>query len=154
MNSDELNRVINLHGEWLRDEDDGERADLSGADLRGADLSDANLRLANLSDANLSDANLSDADLSGANLIGADLWNCVGDGNRLHTIQTSKYYIVVVDAGARVQIGCQNHTWCEWCDFADGEINEMDIEALEWWRVWRSVIQAHIDALNTNKSED
>ena len=62
---EKLNEIVASHGKWLRDEEGGQRADLSGADLRGADLSDADL----------SDADLSDADLSGADLRGADLSN-------------------------------------------------------------------------------
>ena len=98
MNNEELKKVIELHKKWLKGEENGVRANLSGADLRdanlsgaylsganlsGADLSGANLRGAdlrcaylsgaNLSGANLRDANLSGADLSGANLKGVDL---------------------------------------------------------------------------------
>ena len=78
ISAEKLQEIIKSHGRWLRNEEGGERANLSDADLSGADLSDANLRGANLSDANLSDANLSGAylrgaDLSDANLSGADL---------------------------------------------------------------------------------
>ena len=66
MLTDEIKRKIELHGKWLRDEDGGERPDLSGANLSGPDLSGANLSGADLSEANLSGANLSGADLSGA----------------------------------------------------------------------------------------
>jgi len=90
---DELKTVLDAHQKWLRDEDSGSRADLSGADLSEADLSGAdlsgaylsgadlsraylsgaNLSEANLSRAYLSGANLSEANLSGANLSRADL---------------------------------------------------------------------------------
>ena len=78
ISAEKLQEIIKSHGRWLRNEEGGERAnlsdaDLSDADLRGAYLSDANLRGANLRDANLRDANLSGADLRGANLSGADL---------------------------------------------------------------------------------
>jgi len=78
MNETELKDILEKHGKWLRDEDGGEYANLSGANLRYADLSYANLSGADLSGAdlsyaNLSYANLSDADLSGANLRDADL---------------------------------------------------------------------------------
>ena len=43
-----LQEIIKSHGRWLRNEEGGERADLSGADLRSADLSGADLRGANL----------------------------------------------------------------------------------------------------------
>jgi hypothetical protein len=69
----ELKDILDKHGKWLRNEEGGEKADLSSADLSSADLSYANLRSANLSSADLSSANLSYANLSSANLISADL---------------------------------------------------------------------------------
>lgn len=48
---------LKKHAAWLRGEEGGERADLSGADLSEADLSWADLIGANLSGANLSEAN-------------------------------------------------------------------------------------------------
>jgi len=73
MNATELKDVLEKHGKWLRGEDGGESADLSGADLSGADLSGADLSGADLSGADLSYADLSGADLSGADLSYADL---------------------------------------------------------------------------------
>ena len=85
---EQLNDILAKHLKWLRNEVDGERANLRGTDLRGTDLCGANLSCvdlsgvdlsgtnlcdANLSCADLSDANLSCADLSYANLYGADL---------------------------------------------------------------------------------
>ena len=63
-----LQEIIKSHGRWLRNEEGGERADLSGADLRSADLSGADLRSADLSGAYLSGANLRGADLRSAYL--------------------------------------------------------------------------------------
>jgi uncharacterized protein YjbI with pentapeptide repeats len=97
MKKEELKRILDLHAEWLRNSNQGSRADLSGADLsradlrgadlrdavlsgadlRGADLSGADLRGAVLSRADLSGADLSRADLSGADLSGADLRGAV-----------------------------------------------------------------------------
>jgi hypothetical protein len=73
VNAEELKAVIEKHGKWLRDEEGGSRADLSGANLGGADLSRADLRGADLRGADLSGADLSRADLRGADLRGADL---------------------------------------------------------------------------------
>ena len=78
MDANKLKDVLDKHLKWLRDEDGGERANLSWADLYGANLSRANLSRANLSRADLSGADLSGAylygaDLSGANLYGANL---------------------------------------------------------------------------------
>ena len=83
MNINEINSVLDKHKKWLNDEEDGNRADLSGADLSradlsvadlsGADLSGSDLRVADLREADLSVADLSVADLSGADLREADL---------------------------------------------------------------------------------
>ena len=69
----DLKSILEKHLKWLRNEDGGERADLSEADLSGANLSRANLFGADLSRANLFGADLSGANLFGANLFGADL---------------------------------------------------------------------------------
>jgi uncharacterized protein YjbI with pentapeptide repeats len=54
MDKAKLKDILDKHLKWLRKEDGGERADLSGADLSGAYLSWANLSGANLSGADLS----------------------------------------------------------------------------------------------------
>ena len=84
----ELDSILNEHKMWLRNDPEGERADLVranlygadlreanlyGADLRGADLTGADLRGADLTGAYFREANLYGADLRGANLYGADL---------------------------------------------------------------------------------
>jgi uncharacterized protein YjbI with pentapeptide repeats len=74
MDEQELKNILDKHFKWLRGENGGKRADLSGANLSRANLFGANLSRANLSRANLSRANLSGADLSGANLFGANLF--------------------------------------------------------------------------------
>ena len=56
----ELKDILEKHSLWLREDRNGERANLRGADLFGA-----NLYLTNLSGANLSGANLSGANLNG-----------------------------------------------------------------------------------------
>ena len=73
MNTQDLQKILEDHLKWLRDEDGGSRADLSGADLSGAKLRSANLRSANLSGADLRSANLRSADLRSAKLRSADL---------------------------------------------------------------------------------
>ena len=63
-----LKEILRKHALWLKNEKDGERANLDGANLRGADLQGANLRGANLRWANLREADLRGADLREANL--------------------------------------------------------------------------------------
>lgn len=43
MTKDEIQAVLDLHGKWLRDEEDGQCANLYHADLSGANLNFANL---------------------------------------------------------------------------------------------------------------
>ena len=74
----ELKDILEKHSLWLREDPNGEWANLYGADLYGADLRRANLCRADFSGADLSKADLSGAilrkaDLSGTNLRGANL---------------------------------------------------------------------------------
>jgi len=158
--SEQLAEILGKHRSWLLDEEGGERADLrgaylsgaylSGAYLSGANLSDANLSGANLSDANLSDANLSDANLSGANLSGAnlrganlrgvrELWGASGNCREIKAIQCDHWPVTYT--AERMQIGCQFHTLAEWWAFTDEEIGRMDGKALDWWKVWKPILQ-------------
>ena len=73
MQREELQKILDKHLKWLKNESDGERANLQGADLRGANLRGANLQGANLLGADLRGANLWGADLRRANLQGANL---------------------------------------------------------------------------------
>ena len=73
MKADELKEVLNLHEEWFKCNEIGERANLREANLRGANLRGADLRGANLREANLRRADLREADLRRANLREADL---------------------------------------------------------------------------------
>ena len=78
MTQKELKAILDRHKKWLRNEENGERANLCGADLNRADLNRANLFGANLFGANLFGADLgrtslNEADLRRADLCGADL---------------------------------------------------------------------------------
>ena len=135
-------RSANLYGANLYG------ADLSSANLRGADLSGANLYGADLSSANLrgadlSGANLSRADLSGADLSGADL-RAFGNMSHIKTIQADRWQIGYTSD--TMQIGCQRHLIAEWWEFSDDEISSMDSNALEWWKVWKPILQSIIAA--------
>ena len=106
ISAEKLQEIIKSHGRWLRNEEGGERANLSDAYLSGADLSDANLRGANLRGANLSDANLSDANLSGAYLRGADLDKTYYQVVRIGSRRGTTTYCVDDD---NVLCGCWNN---------------------------------------------
>ena len=103
MDKQELKAILGKHLKWLRGEDGGERANLSGAYLSGAYLFEANLSEADLSEANLFGANLSEADLSRANLSRADLSEA--DLSRANYIEKAKnlfYPIACPEIGAFV----------------------------------------------------
>jgi uncharacterized protein YjbI with pentapeptide repeats len=70
MSPEKLQEIIAGHGKWLRGEEGGTRAVLTGAVLTGAVLRDAVLTGAVLRDAVLRDAVLTGADLTGADLRG------------------------------------------------------------------------------------
>ena len=82
---EELNEILKEHELWLKEEGEGERADLSYTNLRGMDLKGVNLKrailthavlvYADLKYANLRYADLSYADLELAILIDANLKN-------------------------------------------------------------------------------
>ncbi|WP_288080674.1 pentapeptide repeat-containing protein [Pseudomonas sp.] len=142
---EELAEIIEKHGKWLRSEEGGERANLSGANLSGANLSNADLSHASLSGANLSHANLSGADLSGANLSEVkSLWGASGNCSEIKAIQCDLWPVTYT--ADRMQIGCQFHTIAEWWAFSDGEIAKMDSLALDWWCIWKPILQKIIEA--------
>ena len=118
MTQDEIKEVLRLHGMWLRSEEGGKHANLSGANLRGAYLRGANLWGANL---------------SGAKLEGADLL-CFGNMNEVRTMQIDTWQIGYT--ADTLQIGCQRHSidkWRKWDREAGRKwIEQMDSEALEW----------------------
>ena len=107
----------------------------AGADLRDADLSGADL----------SGADLSYANLHGADLSGVQLWGTTGNNRHVRSLQCGTY--AVTYTADRMQIGCQNHAITDWWCFDDRRILEMDGRAaLEWWRVWKPILQMIIAA--------
>ena len=70
---EELNKILQKHEMWLKGEEGGERADLSGSDLKDADLECANLKRADLSGADLSGTDLEDINLEFTKLCDANL---------------------------------------------------------------------------------
>ena len=106
-----LDEIIASHGKWLRDEEGGERANLSNAYLSNANLRNANLCGANfnhayLSGADLRGADLRDAYLSDANLRGADLDKTYYQVVRIGSRRGTTTYCVDDD---NVLCGCWNN---------------------------------------------
>lgn len=71
----EYRDIIANHGKWLRGEDGGIQADLTGAILKVANLKGADLSYANLTGADLTGAKFTDANLTGADLTGVIMWS-------------------------------------------------------------------------------
>ncbi len=150
---------INLEGANLK-YIDFEGADLSFADLEGAnlmfaDLQNTNLERANLSCINLTDTNLSFAnlkfadlsfaDLRWANLTNADLKNiklnyAVGDKGEVKSMHIEKYDISWDFQNNILNIGCKSHSFDEWKNFTNEQIDKMDTGALKWWKKWKEFI--------------
>lgn len=82
----ELKYILDKHGKWIRNEEGGERANLSYANLRSANLSYADLRYANLLETK-------------------------GMKYRPLQIANTKYYITIFDD--YVQWGCRKLTFDE-----------------------------------------
>jgi len=115
-----------------------------GALLRGANFCEATLTNASLRNAILNSAIFHSAYMRDADITSASMWDTVGDGTVIQTIQTGRYVInITADA---IQIGCQRHTPAEWMGFADGYIASMDDGALQWWETWKPVIKAALSA--------
>ena len=90
MDQTTLNEILRKHRLWLKDDPNGERADLVGADLRGANLEDADLRGANLIYADLRYADLKYAFLKDANLRHAYLTQTISQnigGQKIISVQ-------------------------------------------------------------------
>jgi len=135
-----LDEVVRKHGLWLRDEDGRERADLRYANLSSANLSYADLRYANLRYADLRYANLSYADLSSANLSSANyIQYSTGNNINIKSIQSGRYQIVYTNEV--MAIGCEQHDIKDWWKFDDKTISKMDIGALDWWKVWKPILE-------------
>ena len=49
------------------------------------------------------------------------------------------YNITILDT--HIQIGCEFHSADEWFKFKDEEISAMHTDALEWWKVYKPLIQ-------------
>lgn len=167
---DELAQVLERHRRWLRHEEGGERAGLRGRDLQGRDLHGISLRCADLRgsvmrgsymfDADLQDADLRETDmrdslmdrvnLRRANMSGANLnepgslWGAVGNGREVKSLQIGGWPVTYT--ATHMQIGCQLHRIKRWWEFPEGDIDAMDPEALDWWRVWKPLLQQIIAA--------
>jgi len=133
--------ALKLHAMFLADEPGGQRFSV---EIYGQDLICANLRGANLRGADLSGANL-----SGANLSGARLFNCIGNMGQVKSAQFDQWCLTWTHD--TLQIGCQNHPIEDWKNFTDEQISKMDSGALKWWKKYKEIIFALLEASPADK---
>lgn len=69
---------------------------------------------------------------------GADLRYCIGNNNEVKSLQLGTYLISF--CGQTLNISCQSHTIEDWGNFTDKEISDMDSNALDWWKLNKSII--------------
>ena len=94
---------------------------LEEAIAQGANLDGANLRGANLEDANLRGAKNAPVIISGLR------------------------WTVHISGTGMMRIGCQNHSVEAWKNFTDEEIKSMDIDALEFWSKYKTMLLVACD---------
>jgi hypothetical protein len=85
-------------------------------------------------------ANLRHADLWGANLEDANLRYIVGQGSKQMVCVQTPYWAVVMTPD-QMAIGCEQHAITDWWTFDEDRIGYMDGEAIEFWRIWKPVLQ-------------
>lgn len=87
----EFDKRMAGHAKWLKNNEEGKRADLrdidlSEMDLSGMDFSHADMTGVNLRNANLAGANLSNANLWGAHMHNVDLTGAKIDGTAFYNV--------------------------------------------------------------------
>lgn len=139
----ELKDILEKHSLWLREDRNGERANLAWADLRGvdlceADLSEADLRGADLREADLTRANLSRSDLSGAILCRADLGGANLSGANLRGANLR---------GANLKVADLSGADLNWATLSGANLNEVNL-------VWANLRGADLRGADLNGDKD
>ena len=107
--------------------------DLHNSDLRGVKLFEVNLR-----NADLHDAIFNGADLYGAKFKGACLRDEKLTKNPVYINAGFLWEVWITDK--HIKIGCQIHPTEAWEKFTDEQISEIDVDALDFWKVWKRPI--------------
>jgi len=172
----ELDHALDTHQHWLRDRRFGRRADFTGRkledlnikykDLSGAVLDGANLHRCDISNSNLTDvtansahfdsvdftdtnlknAHLQDALFTNCTMERTDLWNVLGNGTQLITLQIGGRHVIYTSE--ILQINCKqfelDKVW--WMSEDDakhrlrGNTDAEQAESLAWWCRWKTEI--------------
>ena len=132
-----------------------EGSTLEGANLKGAVFKGANLRNANLQGADLYAADLRNVDLTGANLRGANLFGADLSGA---TLPNDVFYLKgvrwnTIAMHGYIRIGCKHYPISAWEAFSDKQIDDMDEDALAWWRKNKEKIITAAKSLQVESSE-
>ena len=120
MNKKKLKKILELHGKWLRSDEDGVRANLRGCDLRGCNLIGSDLRESNFLGSNLLGSNFFGSDLSESNLIGCNLIGCNLRGCNLRESDLRESDLRESDLSGCNLWGCD----LSGCDLSGVEYNE------------------------------
>ena len=128
-------------------------SNLRGSDLSGSYLSGSNLRKCDLSGSNLSDCDLRGSILSGSNLEGCRFIRTIGDGNQIHTMQTTVWPVVIFLGQNTMAIGCEQHSIDDWRIFTDSKIARMDDNALSFWKNWKLVIFQYTELIRQSTKD-
>ena len=164
-----INDILTKHAAWLRDEPDGERADLSRADLRRADLRRADLSRADLSRADLREADLRRADLREADLREADLREADLSRADLREADLSRADLsraignfaigsfgrhLAIATGGYICIGCERHTYAEWlaAGAAIGAANDYTQAEIDRYMAWINLAITWLSAIEPQES--
>lgn len=113
-----------------------------------ANLTDANLTDVNLKNANLTYTDLRNAKLENADLTDVNLYIAIGDGVRVINIcifDQIKWRIITWND--MLQIGCKKYPIKDWFEFSDDVIDDMDEDALRWWREYKNEIYKELQGL-------
>ena len=124
MKKEDLNKILDDHRNWLKDETDGLRADLRLANLVGADL-----RCMDLVGADLRSADLRDANLVGANLSYTNLDDHIICLDRIGSAKRKTTYNATKDI---VWCGCFTGTFAQWCDKIKNEYPKDNVYRKEY----------------------
>ena len=95
----EYDRRMEEHAKWLKNNEEGKRADFSDVDLSDMDLSGMDFSYADMTGVNLGSSNLAGTNLSNANFWGAymhnvDLTGAVIDGTTFYNVNITLSGIV------------------------------------------------------------
>jgi len=145
---EELNERIRLHGLWLAKDPAGIRLDLSFHDLSNKNFREADCRGADFRCANFQDAYLVDADCRGAYL-----WDAIGNGKEIQTLQTPEWHVNIVHPTKTIWVGCKSIRFDDFFALTKAKAEKIYVDSWDWVKIWRPAIEKIIkEGNNENKT--